>query len=78
MTVSIKHSIHKLICHGVLIPLFFSFATLHAEAAKRVALVIGNSNYQHSPNQPNPVNDEVSSDQTQIQKQVKRNRCMEK
>jgi hypothetical protein len=68
MTVSIKHSIHKLICHGVIIPLFFSFATLHAEAAKRVALVIGNSNYQHSPNLPNPVNDEVSSDQTQIQK----------
>lgn len=68
MTLSLKYSIHKLICYGVIIPLFVSLATLHAKAVKRVALVIGNFNYQHSPRLRNPVNDEASIDLTQIQK----------
>jgi uncharacterized caspase-like protein len=49
--------ISKLICSGILLAAAVLLSSEPALAAKRVALIIGNSAYQNAPQLPNPVND---------------------
>jgi uncharacterized caspase-like protein len=44
----------------ILVAIFICFAPLRAYAEKRVALVIGNSNYQHAPTLSTPANDSAA------------------
>ena len=50
----------QLLATGIAAALLFAFAPNSASAEKRVALVVGNSNYKHAPRLPNPEKDAAS------------------
>ena len=50
----------QLLAAGIAAALLFAFAPNSASAEKRVALVVGNSNYKHAPRLPNPEKDAAS------------------